>query len=32
MTDTKPLRLFTEEVEDLGIIAAAVRDSVKPQI
>lgn len=28
MTDSKPLRLFTEEVEDLGIIAAAVRDSV----
>lgn len=28
MTDSKPLRLFTEEAEDLQIIAAAVRDSV----
>ncbi|MFN4025388.1 MAG: DUF2948 family protein [Hyphomonas sp.] len=28
MTDPKPLRLFTEEAEDLKIIAAAVRDSV----
>jgi hypothetical protein len=28
MTDPKPLRLFTEEAEDLKIIAAAVQDSV----
>lgn len=28
MTDTKPLRLFTEEAEDLKIIAAAVQDAV----
>jgi hypothetical protein len=28
MTDPKPLRLFTEEVEDLKIIAAAVQDAV----
>lgn len=28
MTDHKPLRLFTEEPEDLKIIAAAVQDAV----
>ncbi|MFN7055867.1 DUF2948 family protein [Hyphomonas sp.] len=28
MTDPKPLRLFTEEAEDLKIIAAAVQDAV----
>lgn len=28
MTDPKPLRLFTEDAEDLKIIAAAVQDSV----
>lgn len=28
MTDPKPLRLFTEEAEDLNIIAAAVQDAV----
>lgn len=28
MTDSKPLRLFTEEAEDLKIIAAAVQDAV----
>ena len=28
MTDPKPLRLFTEDAEDLKIIAAAVQDAV----
>ncbi len=28
MTDSKPLRLFTEEAEDLKIVAAAVQDAV----
>lgn len=28
MTDPKPLRLFTEEAEDLKIIASAVQDAV----
>jgi hypothetical protein len=28
MTDQKPLRLFTQEAEDLKIIAAAVQDAV----